>query len=151
MTITFHKLGPADGARCAALNRVFASAFDDVESYASAPPSAGYLQNLLAQPHIHVLVAQMGDQVIGGLTAYTLHKLEQARAEIYINDLAVLADHRRKGAAQGLIALLQDIAAQIGAYVIFVQADYGDDPAIALYTKLGQREEVLHFDISPAN
>jgi hypothetical protein len=29
-------------------------------------------------------------------------------------------------------------------------ADYGDDPAIALYTKLGVREEVLHFDISPA-
>lgn len=31
--------------------------------------------------------------------------------------------------------------------VIFVQADYGDDPAIALYTKVGVREDVLHFDI----
>jgi len=30
-----------------------------------------------------------------------------------------------------------------------VQADLGDDPAIALYTKLGQREDVLHFDITP--
>jgi hypothetical protein len=28
-----------------------------------------------------------------------------------------------------------------------VQADYGDDPAIALYTKLGEREDVMHFDI----
>ena len=35
----------------------------------------------------------------------------------------------------------------MGAYVIFVQADYGDDPAIALYTKLGIREDVMHFDI----
>lgn len=34
------------------------------------------------------------------------------------------------------------------AYVIFVQADVGDEPAIALYTKLGVREEVLHFDIA---
>jgi aminoglycoside 3-N-acetyltransferase I len=33
--------------------------------------------------------------------------------------------------------------------VIFVQADYGDDPAIALYTKLGSREDVIHFDIPP--
>jgi aminoglycoside 3-N-acetyltransferase I len=33
--------------------------------------------------------------------------------------------------------------------VIFVQADYGDDPAIELYTKLGSGEEVLHFDIEP--
>jgi hypothetical protein len=32
--------------------------------------------------------------------------------------------------------------------VIFVQADIGDDPAIALYTKLGVREDVLHFDIA---
>ena len=26
-------------------------------------------------------------------------------------------------------------------------ADLKDDPAIALYTKLGRREDVLHFDI----
>jgi aminoglycoside 3-N-acetyltransferase I len=34
--------------------------------------------------------------------------------------------------------------------VIFVQADMGieDQPAIALYSKLGKREEVLHFDIA---
>ncbi len=37
----------------------------------------------------------------------------------------------------------------MGAYVIFIQADHGDEPAVALYTKLGAREEVLHFDISP--
>jgi aminoglycoside 3-N-acetyltransferase I len=46
-----------------------------------------------------------------------------------------------------LIRELQQIARARGAYVIFVQADHGDDPAIALYTKLGAREDVLHFDI----
>jgi len=37
-----------------------------------------------------------------------------------------------------------------GAYVIFVQADTGieDEPAVALYTKLGKQEDVLHFDIA---
>ena len=43
---------------------------------------------------------------------------------------------------------LKRVASLRGAYVIFVQADIGDDPAIALYTKLGIREDVLHFDIS---
>jgi aminoglycoside 3-N-acetyltransferase I len=33
--------------------------------------------------------------------------------------------------------------------VIFVQADPGDAPAVALYSKLGAREDVLHFDIAP--
>lgn len=45
---------------------------------------------------------------------------------------------------------LRNIGARRGAYVIFVQADTGieDEPAIALYTKLGTREDVLHFDIA---
>jgi len=32
--------------------------------------------------------------------------------------------------------------------MVFVQADPPDAPAVALYDKLGTREEVLHFDIS---
>ena len=39
--------------------------------------------------------------------------------------------------------------------MIYVQPDYGDEPAIALYTKLGVRytklgvrENVMHFDIA---
>jgi aminoglycoside 3-N-acetyltransferase I len=35
----------------------------------------------------------------------------------------------------------------MSAWVVMVQADYGDDPAIALSTKLGTCEVVLNFDI----
>ena len=93
------------------------------------------------------LGATDGDEVVGGLAAYELMKFEQARSEIYIYDLAVAEPHRQRGLATALIGRLQQIAAARGAWVIFVQADHGDDPAIALYTKLGVREEVLHFDI----
>lgn len=51
--------------------------------------------------------------------------------------------------ATALIRHLQAMAAERGAWVIFVQADQGDDAAIALYTRLGTREDVLHFDIAP--
>ncbi len=34
--------------------------------------------------------------------------------------------------------------------MIYVQADPPDLPAVALYDKLGVREEVLHFDINPS-
>ena len=87
---------------------------------------------------------------MGGLAAYVLHKFEQERSEIYIYDLAVDEDHRREGIATALIEELRKIAAARGAYVIFVQADYVDPQAIALYSKLGVREEVLHFDIAVA-
>ena len=74
-------------------------------------------------------------------------KFEQKRSEVYIYDLAVLESHRRQGVATALIEYLKPLARNRGAWVIFVQADHGDDPAISLYTKLGVREDVLHFDI----
>src|SRR5690606_5892520 len=96
------------------------------------------------------LVALDGSIVVGGLAAYELRKFEQQRSEIYIYDLAVNTRYRRQGIATALIAKLKRIAKARGAYVIFVQADTGveDEPAIALYTKLGIREKVLHFDIA---
>jgi aminoglycoside 3-N-acetyltransferase I len=95
------------------------------------------------------LVALEGEEVTGGLVAYLMDKFERARREAYIYDLAVAEPHRRKGVATALIRSLQEIAEASGAWVVFVQADYSDPPAVALYEKLGVREEVLHFDLKP--
>jgi aminoglycoside 3-N-acetyltransferase I len=143
------RLGPADLDRVRALNSMFGKAFEDPDSYAKAPPSDAYVQRILARNEVIALAAIEDDEVIGGLVAYVLPKLEQERSEIYIYDLAVAENHRRKGLASALIGELQRLAAKLGAWVIYVQADHGDDPAIALYTKLGRREDVMHFDIAP--
>jgi aminoglycoside 3-N-acetyltransferase I len=145
---TLHRLGPDDLPLMRAVNRLFAEAFEDPESYSAAPPEDGYLQALLAKPHVVVLAALEGETPLGALVAYELEKFEQARRELYIYDLAVAEPHRRRGVATALITHLRGIAAERGAYVIYVQADYGDDPAIALYKKLGTRENVMHFDIA---
>lgn len=132
-----------------ALNALYARAFEDPDSYPPDAPDDGWLRRQLARNGTILLVAETGGTVIGGLTAYDLPKLEQARSEIYLYDLAVDDDHRRRGIATALIAELQHIAAATGAWAVFVQADYGDDPAVALYTKLGLREDVMHFDLPP--
>ena len=87
-------------------------------------------------------------EIVGGLVAYELEKFEQERKEIYIYDLAVSEEHRRKGLAIGLIQTLKDIATERKSYSIFVQADREDAPAIALYESLGTKEAVFHFDIT---
>jgi aminoglycoside 3-N-acetyltransferase I len=102
---------------------------------------------LLRSGYFIALAALQDDAVIGGLAAYELKKFERHRSEIYIYDLAVMAEYRRRGIATALITRLKAIAKARGAYVIFVQADLADVPAIALYSKLGIREDVLHFDI----
>lgn len=127
---------------------LFGDAFNEVETYTARRPGNAYLRKLLGSDYFIALVAIQDNQVVGALAAYELHKFEQERSEIYIYDLAVDAAHRRKGIATAMIQSLRAIAAARGAYVIFVQADYGDDPAVALYTKLGVREDVMHFDIA---
>lgn len=123
--------------------------FSDPPGWRSgARPSAAYLGRLLASDTFIALAALKSGEVVGGLAAYELHKFEQERSEIYIYDLAVAAAHRRQGIATALILELKEIGAARGAYVVFVQADRGDAPAIAVYTKLGTPEDVLHFDIA---
>ena len=145
--VTVRRLGPGDAALAHRLNALFGEVFGEPETYVGEPASEAHLQSLLAKEHVIAVVALAGEEVVGGLVAYELDKLERARREVYIYDLAVSDSHRRRGVATALIEHVRAVAAARGAWVIYVQADYGDDPAIALYEKLGTREEVLHFDI----
>ena len=146
--ISIQQLFANDLALMEGLLTVFGEAFDEADTYSASRPSAAYLNRLLSSDYFIAIAALKNGSVVGGLTAYELQKFEQERSEIYIYDLAVAAEHRREGIATALILELKKIAVARAAYVIFVQADIGDDPAIALYTKLGVREDVLHFDIA---
>jgi aminoglycoside 3-N-acetyltransferase I len=148
---TIRELASTDVALMEAMLTVFGEAFDEVETYSAARPTKAYLERLLGSDYFIALAALKNGSVVGGLVAYELHKFEQERSEIYIYDLAVAAAHRREGIATALIQELKKIAVARGAYVIFVQADIGDAPAIELYSKLGVREDVLHFDIAVAD
>jgi aminoglycoside 3-N-acetyltransferase I len=146
-TPTIRRLTPSDVPLLRKLNALFGDAFADPETYGAEPPSDTYLERLLSKEHVAVTVAVLDEEVIGGLVAYELDKFARERRELYIYDLAVAEGCRRQGVATALIEHLREIAAMRGVWVIYVQADYGDEPAIVLYEKLGTREEVLHFDI----
>jgi aminoglycoside 3-N-acetyltransferase I len=148
MSVKVCHLTPDDIGLMQGLLTTFGEAFNEVETYSGNKPNGAYLAQLLGSDYFIALAAVKNSEVIGGLAAYELRKFEQQRSEIYIYDLAVSEGHRREGIATALINNLQQIAETRGAYVIFVQADLGDEPAKALYTKLGTREDVLHFDIA---
>jgi len=152
MTLPVRLLGPGDEAALRGLNALYAEVFDEHETYPGAPPDEDYLRGVLAKPHIALFVAEDDGAVIGGLTLYLLDRPERAWSEGYIYDLGVAEPYRRQGIARRLIQAACDWSAARGAWVVYVQADQGDDPAIALYSSMGQREDVLHFDIplSPA-
>jgi aminoglycoside 3-N-acetyltransferase I len=149
--VEFRVLRGEDAATLRAMLDLFGRVFGDEPTYTGRQPDDGYLQRLLLQDTFVAVAAVADSKVIGGLAGYVLQKFEQARSELYIYDLAVDAAYRRRGVATAMIEVLRRLAATRGIHVIFVQADHGDDPAIALYTRLGTREEVLHFDIAPGD
>jgi aminoglycoside 3-N-acetyltransferase I len=146
---TVRRLGSGETGCLQAANALFGRVFED-SAYWIDPPRAHYLNRLLANDSFIALVAEQDGRMVGALAGYELVKFEAERSEIYIYDLAVDEAARRQGTATMLIEWLRDYAASIGAWVIYVQADPPDAPAVALYEKLGTREEVYHFDISPA-
>lgn len=147
MDYTYQQLTPVDIGIFKQTLKMFGEAFEDKLSYQSNIPSDAYIARMLAKQDFIALVARKGGTVVGALAAYVLEKFEQQRSEVYIYDLAVDSDHRRQGIATQLINALKPIAKSKGGYVIFVQADQVDKPAIRLYESLGKREDVYHFDI----
>lgn len=133
------------------LRNVYAEAFDDTKKYLVNIPSDEYLLSVLSDDkHVSLVATDGSGNVVGGLTAYVLQKIEQPHSEIYLYDLAVLESYRRQGIATRLIEELKAVGRDLGAYVIFVQADNVDAPAVALYEKLcdSKETEISHFDIT---
>jgi aminoglycoside 3-N-acetyltransferase I len=144
--ISIKRLAPGDIAALRALTAVFEAAFDERPAH-NAAPGAAYLQAFLAQPQHIVLVAEQHAQVVGGLLAYVLMKPEREGFEIYLYDLAVATAQRRQGVATRLMGALKAQAQALGGAPLYVQAHHEDAPALALYTRLGTRSDVVHFDI----
>lgn len=133
-----------------AILTLFAEVFDEEDTYLGARPNPTYLKRLLDGDAFIGLAALKDGEVVGGIAAYELYKFEQERSEIFIYDLAVAAVHRREGIATALIEELRKIASIRGAYLIFVQAELEDEPAIALYSNFAKRQDIVHFEIQSA-
>lgn len=132
------------------VNALFGEVFGEREAYTGHPPDDAYCRKLLARPEVILLVALVDERVVGGLAAYRLPKFEQARSEIFIYDLAVSEDMRRRGIATSLIETVRQIARETDCWMIFIQGERGDEPALALYRKLAVSEEdAQHFNIAP--
>ncbi len=141
------RLGPGDRDAAQALAKLFRLAFDGTQAEDAAAADDAWLEDLLGQRRIIILVAARGARIAGGLVAHLLPKLDRRQTELYLYDLAVAEGDRRQGIATALVCALGPIARAEGATALYVQADRDDAPAIALYRALGRGAPVLHFDL----
>ena len=78
-TFRLQLLAPDDIALMESMSMMFGEAFDEVEAYSGARPSATYLRRLLASDYFIALAALKDGEVVGGIAAYEFHKFEQER------------------------------------------------------------------------
>jgi aminoglycoside 3-N-acetyltransferase I len=143
MTPKINKLSPQDLDQFIALIRVFEDVFE-MEDFRM--PDESHLQNLLAKDSFHVFVALVDNQVVGGLTAYTLEQYYSKRPLVYIYDLAVQTHYQRQGIGRLLMAGVNQYCREAGMEEVFVQADEVDGHAIEFYRSTGGiAEKVVNF------
>jgi aminoglycoside 3-N-acetyltransferase I len=125
-----------------ALVHLFNEVFEEESKIGSEP----HLLNLLSSRNFIVLAALINDEVVGGLTAYELPMYYSDASEIFLYDLAVKAEHQRKGIGKGLLQALKDHCTENEIKEFFVMAHEEDEHAIEFYRSTGGKgEKVVNF------
>ena len=137
--ITIEALRPTDIRDFQKLIELYEDVFD-MQHF--TVPAADHLQIVLAKPGFRVIVARDGDQLIGGLTIYTLDPYYSTRPLAYIFGLAVA-----NGVGRQLMEFTIAYYRGQGYEEIFVQADRIDAHAQSFYRSIrpSQAEDVIHF------
>jgi aminoglycoside 3-N-acetyltransferase I len=98
-----------------------------------------YLRNFLAQSSNYVMVALVDTNVVGFLLAYELPRLDGQVPMLFVYEIEVDSDYRRRGIGSSLIAKAIDIVKQNKWTKAFVFTNRANSPADALYQKTGGR------------
>jgi len=112
--------------------------------------SDAYLDALLARSEFLAIAATDSDHVVGGLTAHLLPMTAFEGAEVFLYDIAVAADHQRRGIGRRLVDALRREASNQGITTMFVPADEEDTDALQFYAALGGTpRKVTFFEFGP--
>jgi len=139
--IFIHRLGPQDRE----LARGTFTRMSQVFGEAHAPLSDAYLDGLLARPEFVAFAATKSGHVVGGLTGHVLPMTAFEGAEVFLYDIAVAADHQRRGIGRRLVDALRREASNHSIGTMFVPADDADTDALRFYTALGGTPQSVTF------
>jgi ribosomal protein S18 acetylase RimI-like enzyme len=85
----------------------------------------------------HLLVAFEGRDAVGMLLAHELDRRHADERKMFLYEIDVLADHRRRGIGRGLMAAFAELCRNRGYVKAWVLTDEENEPAMAFYAACG--------------
>jgi ribosomal protein S18 acetylase RimI-like enzyme len=114
----------------AQLERVAPGVFDE-------PLDAKATRAFLADHRHHLAVAIDDGHVVGFVSAVLYVHPDKPRPELWINEVAVASNYRRRGAGKAMLSALLAFAQSAGCSEAWVLTDRRNDAAMRLYSSLG--------------
>ena len=106
-------------------------------------PREKYLTRMLTKKNFHAYTAIVGEQVVGGLTAYEIDMFDAEESEIFLFEIGVNKDYRQQGIAKALIEALKQTCHEKHIRIIFVGTSIDNEAAKQLYATTGGSLEVI--------
>ena len=130
MTIVIRPMGVSDAGEVLRASSLFDS-----------PPLPGALREYLANERNLFLLAFEDRRTVGFLRGTALQQLSTARPQMFLYEIDVAPEFRRRGVARALIEWLKSYCQDRGFEEIFVLTDATNEAAIRMYESTGGRPE----------
>jgi len=134
MAIELKRLQPGDRLDPA---RVASDVFDE-------PLDPALLDAYLRTPG-HLLIVALEDGLVVGQCAAVVLRHPHKPADFFVDELFTASTHQRRGIGARLLAAMLDWGRELGHGEAWLTTDMDNDPANALYRKLGGAGEPLMY------
>jgi GNAT superfamily N-acetyltransferase len=99
-----------------------------------------YMRTFLADDRHYFIVAYVGDEPAGYVFGYRLWCFDGKPPVMFLYEVAVVEDHRRRGIGRALVEELKRLAKADGCGKMFVPTNRSNAAAMALYRSTGGEE-----------
>ena len=104
------------------------------------PPQEAATARFLSSADHHLLLAYEGDRAVGMISGVETTHPDKG-TEMFVYELGVDEDARRRGVATALVHALATLAKERGCYGMWVGVDTDNVAALATYRRAGAHEE----------
>lgn len=116
------------------------------------PLDARRTREFLDDPRHHLIVGLDGSTIVGFVSAVHYVHPDKPSPELWINEVSVAPDHRRRGVGRAMMERTLSLAAALGCSSVWVLTDRDNPAAMRLYAGSGGVEApkpqvMFEFDV----